>query len=173
MNYNQLELTDWVIFLKPFLKQDAPAHLAGEDKEQQKWISGGRSNLSSVENWIEKHLKYWENNGPIFNFAIWVDGNIVGMVEANLNTNLGEGLKEGQVNISYGIYPDFRGKSYAPRAVDLILEFLHGLKIKQAVIRVNENNINGLKIPLKCGFKNSGEIKIKNGEKLRIFIKNL
>src|SRR3989338_2694034 len=115
MENKNLEFTDGVISLKPFELEDALAHLAGEDEEQQKWLSEGKSSLESVEKWIKKNLEYWKNDGPVFNFAIWVNGNLVGMVEANTDIKKVEGMKDGQANVSYGIYPQYRGKGYAAR----------------------------------------------------------
>lgn len=173
MENKNLEFTDGVVLLKPFELQDASEHLAGEDLEQQKWLSGGKSTLESVENWIKKNLEYWKNDGPVFNFAIWVGGNLAGMVEANLDIKKVEGMEEGQANISYGIYPQYRGKGYAAMAVNLLLDFLKLKDVKEALIRINPENVDSLKIPQKCGFQEIGEIKTKDGSILKLFIKDL
>lgn len=169
----EIKITDGIIILKPFELEDAPLHLAGEDLEQQKWVSGGESTLENVEKWIAKNQEYWKNDGPVFNFAVWVEGKLVGMVEANTDAQKVEGLGEGQANISYGIYPNYRGKGYAAGAVNLLLEFLKEKGLAQAVIRANPENVNSLKIPFKCGFKETGEMKTKEGETLKIFVKVL
>jgi len=57
-------LTDGEITLKPFSLEDAPAHLAGDDGEQAKWL-GGRSTEENVHNWILKNQEHWKNQGPI------------------------------------------------------------------------------------------------------------
>jgi hypothetical protein len=47
-------LTDGVIRLRPLTQADAAAHLAGEDEEIEKWLSGGRSTAAMVETAIDK-----------------------------------------------------------------------------------------------------------------------
>lgn len=167
------QLIDGTIILKPFELEDAAAHLAGEDIEQETWLSGGKSTLESVQTWISKNQEYWKNDGPIFNFAVWVNEKLVGMVEANTDKERVEGMEDGQANISYGIYPEYRGKGYAIKAVNLLLGFIKSKGLEQALIRINPTNIKSLSIPIKCGFKEIGEIKIKEGNVLRLFVKNL
>ncbi len=173
MENKNLLLTDGVIILKPFELKDAPLHLAGEDLEQQKWVSGGERTLESVEKWIRKNQEYWKHDGLVFNFAVWADGKLIGMAEANTDIKKVEGMKEGQANISYGIYPDYRGRGYAPRAVNVLLDFLKSKGIAQAIIRANPENVNSLKIPVKCGFQENVEMKTKDGEVLKFFVKDL
>ena len=170
---NNIELISGTITLKPFEIKDAPAHLAGEDLEQQKWLSGGKSTLENVEKWIAKNQEFWKNDGPVFNFAVWFGGKLIGMVEANIDAQKVEGLQPGQANISYGIYLDYRGKGLVVVAVNLLLDFLKQKGIKQASIRVNPENVASLKIPIKCGFKEAGEMTTKKGEVFKIFIKDL
>jgi hypothetical protein len=43
------KLTDGVVFLRPLCAEDAAEHLAGEDDEMAKWLSGGRSTLANVQ----------------------------------------------------------------------------------------------------------------------------
>jgi len=52
------KLTDGVIFLRPFTLEDAAEHLAGEDEEMAKWLSGGRSTMANVE----KAILNWQQN---------------------------------------------------------------------------------------------------------------
>lgn len=168
------EISDGVIKLKPFKIEDAEKHLSGDDESQIKWLSGGKSTLESTQNWIRKNLESWQTGGHVFNFAVWTDeGNLVGMVEANTDNSSIEGLEEGDANISYSLYPDARGKGYITRAVDLLLEFLRDKDIKRGVIRVHPENTNSLNVPLRCGFQEIGTIKDKDGNPLRIFVKQL
>jgi len=173
MENKNLELTDGVVILKPFEIKDASLHLAGEDTEQEKWLSGGKSTIETVKNWIKKNQEYWQNNGPIFNLAIWTDNKLIGMIEANTDKEGVEGMKDGQANISYGIYSKYRGMGYAKKAVNLLVEFLKSKNIKQALIRINQDNVNSLRIPIACGFKQEAEIKSKDGNTLKVFVKDL
>lgn len=168
-------IADNIIILRPFKEEDAEEHLKGEDKDQIRWLSGGKSSLESVRNWIKKNQDYWQKGGPVFNFAIVdkVSNKLVGMVEANTDYEKIEGLENSDVNISYGIYPQFRGKGYATRAVELLTAFLKEKRINRAVIRVNPQNKKSVKVPMQSGFIRNGEIKTKKGDFLIIFTKDL
>lgn len=162
------------VTLRPFELADAETHLQGEDEEQIKWLSGGKGTLEGVKKWILKNQDYWKKGGPIFNFAI--ENNyqkLVGMIEANSDYKNIEGLEKGDVNISYGIYPNFRGKGYATSAMILMLNFLKVKNFKRAVLRINPANKDSLKIPEKFGFEEKETMVSKEGENLRLFIKNL
>lgn len=170
---NPVLLTDGIITLRPFTESDAQAHLHGEDSEQIAWLSGGKSSLEGVKQWIKKNQAYWENNGPVFNFAIVNEANtLIGMIEANSNYEHLAGLSKGDANISYGLYPAHRGEGYASRAVHLLVTFLQEKDLKRAVIRVNPENTNSLKVPLRCGFVEKETITTEE-EQLVIFVKNL
>jgi RimJ/RimL family protein N-acetyltransferase len=169
-----VELKDGVILLRPFTLTNAREHLSKEDEAQVKWLSGGKSTLEGVQNWIKKNQTYWENNEPIFNFAIFDNANkLIGMIEANSDYKTVEGIEEGDANISYGLYPSARGKGYVTRAVNLLNDFLKSKDIKRGIIRIDPENADSLKVPQRCEFVEDRTITIKNGEKLIIFIKNL
>lgn len=170
------ELTDGSIIIRPFRIRDAQEHLLGQDKASIRWLTNNKkSTLEEIRDWIRKNQKYWENNGPIFNFAI-LDAKkrkIAGIVEANFDYKTFEVIREGEVNISYGLYPFARGKGYATRAVNLIVTFLKDKGFSRATITVRPENKNSLKVPLRCGFKENGVIIKKNKDRLNLFIKNL
>jgi RimJ/RimL family protein N-acetyltransferase len=169
---HQIERLDKEVSIEPFNLEDAETHLANEDADQQRWISGGQSTLESVQNWIKKNQEYWQNGGPVFNFALRINGELVGMVEANIDKNQVEGLEEGDANISYALYPKARGKGYATKAVNFLVEYLKKMGLKRAVLRIDKDNAPSLKIPLACGFEEAGEIDTSEGRML-IFRKNL
>ncbi len=169
-----MKLTDQTITLRPFNVLDAKKHLEGEDSQQIKWVSGGKGTIEGIENWIKKNELSWKNNGPIFNFAIINPTNeLSGFVEANTDFENVDGLSKGDANISYGLYPNYRGKGYATAAVNLILKFLKEKGLRRAIIRVNPENEGSLKIPQRLGFEKSEEILTNKGDKLVVFLKNL
>ncbi len=154
-------LTNGVISLRPFEITDTDYHLKHEDEEFEKWLSGGKSSRQSVSIWIQKNIEYWKADGPVFNFAV-VDekGTLVGMVEARpIDPTVFE-TREGDMNISYGIYLDNRGRGYAVMAVELMMQFLKKRNYKRAIIRVNPNNAASLSVPNKLNF-----IELKNASK--------
>lgn len=170
------ELTDNIILLKPHRIEDAEEQLRGEDDEIRKWLNEGHtSTIESVRNWITGSLKSWENDGPVYTFGIWLvkEGNLIGMVEANTDAGVVEGIENGDANISYELYPEFRGKGYMTRAVNLVQEFLALKGLRRAVIRVSPENTNSLNVPPRCGFTNTGEIITKNEVRMVIFVREL
>lgn len=168
--------SDGVIRLRQFTLEDAEAQLAADDDENIKWLnSGKKSTLESVRNWILKNQNFWENDGPVFAFAVELisENKIIGAVEANTNHKNFPRFKEGDVNISYMTYPDYRRKGYASKAVLLILNFLKEKNFKRAIINVHKDNKGSLKIPVKCEFIEIGSFIGKNGEEMIEFIKAL
>lgn len=167
-------LTDGVVNLQPFSLEEAETHLLSEDNEQEKWLSGGKSTLSSVQEWIKNNQEHWKNDGPVYNFAIWstAENLLVGMVEANVAYREIPGLLPGDANISYGIYPQARGNGYSTRAVNLICGFLKKKGIDRAVIRIDPENVWSLKIPIACAFQEIDRLSTPEGNFI-IFAKDL
>ena len=79
-------LTAGVIQIRPLTQADAAAHLAGEDEEMAKWLSGGRSTAATVQSAIDKFEEQWRTGGPRRAFGVFDCGNdqLIGFVEANL-----------------------------------------------------------------------------------------
>jgi RimJ/RimL family protein N-acetyltransferase len=171
-----IRLSDGIVTIRPFILEDAQAHLAGEDEEQVKWLSGGKSTLESVQKWIEENTGSWRRGGgPLYNFAVEdaETRKLIGMVEASTDTSIA-GIKEGDANISYALYPDARGKGYVTKAVTLLLDFLKSRGIKRAVIRVDLKNTASANVPARLGFtKIEGIIQTEEGHSLSMFIKEL
>ena len=163
------------VSLRPFVLGDAQTHLENEDIEQIKWVSGGKSTLESVQNWIKKNQKYWKENAPVFTLAIEDSQThkLLGFIEANTDYENLEQIKEGEVNISYGLYPNARGKGVATEAVKLMLEYLKDKGYSQAVIAINPENSNSLKVPAKLGFIEISKITTKENKQLVIFSKSI
>jgi RimJ/RimL family protein N-acetyltransferase len=145
------QLTDGTILLRPFRPEDAKAHLAGEDIEQVRWLSGGRASMAGVLAWIHSSQLHWQAGGPVFNLAITNahSGTLLGMVEANTDHRRIIGLREGDANISYGLYPAARSRGYATRAVVLVMEFLQSRGLRRAVIRVDPRNTTSSRVALR------------------------
>lgn len=169
-----MKVSDNEITIRPFTLDDADAHLSGDDIEQAKWM-GGKSTKESIAKWIKRNQENWKNNGPIYNFAIVKndEDTLIGMVEANIDSKDLDGVNEGEANISYSIYPNFRGNGYAGKAILLLESFLKQKSVKTGVIRISPENVASLKVPGKLGYRNTGEITTKDGDKLIIFKKSL
>lgn len=158
------ELTDGVVLLSPIQLDEASVHLAGEDEEQVKWVSGGVGTLETAYAWIKRNLAAWESGGPIFNFGIRdaATRELLGMVEANQQA---PGRAPGEVNISYGLYPQGRGRGLATRAVVLMTRFLEEKALgEKAIIAADERNSRSQQVAERAGFTPSRTVRNEKGE---------
>lgn len=145
------KLTDGVIFLRPLRTEDAADHLAGEDDEMAKWVSGGRSTLATVETFIRNNQESWRSGGPRRAFGVFdcASNRLTGFIEVNLARLVGPG----QVNISYGVFPQWRRQGIALRAMNLMDEYLRtATDTRQIVLRIAPANIASLRLAEKSGF---------------------
>lgn len=161
IDYRDIRLTDDVITLRKFIFDDAEDLLAGEDDENVKWLQGGKKNtLELTRKWIGKSSSVlaWDLYDH-YAFAIEDNesGKIAGMIDVHAAPDKESHLQEGEANIAYSIHPEFRGKGYAPRAVQLVLRFLISQGIERALIRVNPGNASSIRVAEKSGFTKSGK----------------
>jgi RimJ/RimL family protein N-acetyltransferase len=145
------ELTDGVIFLRPLTAEDAVDHLAAEDEEMAKWLSGGRSTLVNVEKAILNWQQNWQTGGPRRAFGVFdcATNRLVGFVEVNL-ARIAE---PGQVNVSYGVFHQRRRQGLAVRTINLMDQYLRtATEARQIVLRISPANVASLKFAEKAGF---------------------
>ena len=146
------DLTDGVIFLRPLHLGDAADHLAGEDEEIARWLSGGRSTLAGVQGYITSCEEHWRTNGPRRAFGVFdcSSNRLIGSIEANLAYR----SVPGQVNVSYGVFAGWRGKGVAQRALDLMSSYLRtSTEVRQVVVRIACENAASLRVVEKAGFQ--------------------
>jgi RimJ/RimL family protein N-acetyltransferase len=144
-------LTDGVILLRPMNAEDAADHLAGEDEEMAKWVSGGRSTPATVEAFIRNNQESWRSSGPRRTFGVFdcASNRLVGFIEVNLARL----VKPGQVNVSYGVFREWRRQGVALRAINLMDEYLRtATEVQQMVLRISPGNTASLKLAEKAGF---------------------
>ena len=164
-------LTDGVIFLRPLAQADAAAHLAGEDEDMARWLSGGRSTPETIRAAIERFESEWRSNGPRRAFGIFgsEDDRLIGFVEANLALL----AEPGHVNISYGIFAPWRGRGLARRAIDLIEQYLRSsTDAQQLVLQIAPENVRSLAVAEKAGFTRVGVFHLPQGTLVR-FTRNI
>ena len=159
-------LSDGVIQLRPLTQSDAAAHLAGEDEEMAKWLSGGRSTPATVKAAIDKFAEQWRTGGPCRAFGVFDCSNdqLIGFVEANLEL-LGS---PAEVNVSYGIFSASRGRGLAGRAIDLVAEYLRSATgARWIVLRIAPENGRSIRVAEKAGFARIGVQEIAEGQRVR------
>ena len=146
------ELTDGVITLRVLEPSDAAAHLAGEDEEMWRWLTERPGTIEIVDAFIARNRESWESNGPIRNLGIWdvATGELAGNCEANLAL---PGAAPDEVNISYAVWPQFRGRGHATRAVELMCSYLtEATDAATALIRVVPGNVRSVAVARRAGF---------------------
>lgn len=160
------DLIDGVIFLRPLHPEGALDHIAGEDDQMAKWLSGGRSTLETVRSYITSCEEQWRTNGPRRAFGIFdcATSRLIGSIEANLAYR----DAPGQVNVSYGVFPDWRGMGVAQRALDLMSSYLKSsTELRQMVVRIACENAASLKVAQKSGFQFLGVVEEPEGPMAR------
>jgi len=165
------ELTDGVIFLRPLSAEDAANHLAGEDDEMATWVSGGRSTPATVEAFIRNNQESWRSGGPRRAFGIFncASNRLAGFIEVNLARI----VEPGQVNVSYGVFPQWRRQGVALRAINLMDEYLRtATKARQMVLRIAPANTASLKLAEKAGFNCRGVFDEPEGRMVR-YVKDI
>lgn len=152
MEPGDAELNDGVVTLRPLQLDDAADHLAGEDAELVRWLSGGPGTEDTVRACVERAQQMWANHGPIFTFAI--RSSACDSLAGTIDVQLGQpAYRPGQANLAYGLYPKWRGRGLATRAVNLALEFLRSQAgVNSALIRVEPGNASSVFVAMRAGF---------------------
>ncbi|NMO89738.1 GNAT family N-acetyltransferase [Actinomycetospora sp. TBRC 11914] len=149
------ELTDGVIVLSALALEDAPALVAGEDDELARRLVGGHSTVATSERYIEACAADWRRRGPTLSWAIRdaAGGALAGTVEVGLRV---PELEPGAANVSYGVFPSWRGRGFAARAVELVCGFLAAeTGVSYAVLRIERDNPASLRVAERSGFRAS------------------
>lgn len=163
-----------VVVLRHFHPKDAGTHLRGEDEATSKWLSGGVSTEESVQRWIQSNDDNWSNDGPRFTFAIESSvGELVGMIEINVDFSHFAGLKPGDANVSYGLYPQYRGRGLATSALLGVRNFMISKGTRRAVIRIEPENVNSIRLAERCGYVHIGAVTNGVGTKYLMFANDL
>jgi RimJ/RimL family protein N-acetyltransferase len=109
------------IGLRPLRIEDADPHFAGCDSQIIVNLGGGvRSRRAQVEAWLSSNAQAWADGSDVVDLGIveLQSDRLVGCV--GVQRGLGY-LTDGQVNVTYALYPPWRGHGYATRAVQLAI----------------------------------------------------
>ena len=130
---------------------DAEAWKAGEDPEQIRWFEApGQAPLENVVNAIERWRLGWAKEGPVRQWGIWVEGQLAGGVELRQR-------EDGKVNISYLVFPPFRGRGLGRKVTRLAAEWaFEHLPATAVVAIVDEANTASRRVAEEAGFKLEG-----------------
>lgn len=139
--------SDGVVTLQPPRPGDAQLLIAGRDEEFFKWLGPG-------------------SEEPRPTACIWVGGELVGWVDYDLEHDW---LQPGEVNVGYYLFPAARGRGYASRAVELLLQHLsRHTQHTRATLVIHPENIRSLGLARRLSFVQKREL-----EKGLFFIREL
>ncbi|MCX4911664.1 GNAT family N-acetyltransferase [Streptomyces sp. NBC_00878] len=85
----------------------------------------------------------------------------------------GEALAPGQVNVAYGLYPSWRGRGLATRAVLLVSQYAAGEGGEEAVIQVDPDNPASAAVAQRAGFTPGRRTHNKDGTGLDWYVRDL
>jgi RimJ/RimL family protein N-acetyltransferase len=139
------------IELRALTRADAEAHCAGEDEQTVRWLTGGYGTVEGTAAYFEWLAGNAAAGRGKRGFGVWLDGHLAGYVDCD--PDVGDGLKAGDVNVSYAVHPWARGRGVAVEAVQLICAYVRANQIgRRAAIRVDPENEASVRVARKCGF---------------------
>ncbi|MEE1770135.1 GNAT family N-acetyltransferase [Streptomyces sp. JV185] len=146
---HDVKLSDGVVTLSPLRLDDVDAHLAGDDELLVRWLSGEPATRAGTEAYFRHCIEQWATCGPLRAFGIRTRSTLAGYIDLRSDV---AGLAPGQVNISYALYPAWRGQGLVTRAVRLICRYAAAEGATQGVIRVDPENSPSAAVARRSGF---------------------
>ncbi|MEU6744668.1 GNAT family N-acetyltransferase [Spirillospora sp. NPDC046719] len=148
---HEVKLSDGIITLSPLRPDDVEAHLAGEDEQLVRWLNGGPGTRDGIEAYFRHCREQWDTAGPLRAFGIrtGADEVLAGTIDLRF---AGDELALGQVNIAYGLYPSWRGRGLATRAVLLASRYAASEGAAEVVIQVDPENPASAAVAQRAGF---------------------
>lgn len=143
--------TQVTITLKPLTHADVDDHIAGEDEQQIRWLTGGRGTVDTAIRHFDELAENARVGTGKQGFGVWWDGRLAGYVDADPDND--DGLQPDDVNIGYAVHPWARGNGVAVEAVALICAFIRDQALgSRAAIRVDPGNAASIRVAEKAGF---------------------
>ncbi len=158
-------LKDDRIGLRPLAATDTEAHLAGCDDAIIERLGGGEpSSRGQIQAWLETHAHAWVSAGDVVDLGIEDLGS--GLLCGCVGMQRGlEYLTTAQVNLTYALYPRWRGHGYATRAVRLAMRAAQTRDpVVEFVIRAAPDNPESIAVAERAGFERSGHTNDAHGE---------
>jgi RimJ/RimL family protein N-acetyltransferase len=145
--------SDGVVVLRPLGLDDVDEWLAGEDDEQIRWFEFARPAVrDDVVHAIERWSGSWRALGPVRNWGVCDarTGRILGGVEVR-------DLGDGEVNLSYVVFPFARRQGIATRAAMLALAYaIAEMGARVALLKILDGNVASLGVARRLGAVRAG-----------------
>jgi len=147
-------IEDETIRLRALRSDDAGAHLAGCDRIIiDRLGAGSQSTRDKVSRWLRQNAQAWVNGGDVFDLGI--EDRQSGLLAGCVGIQRGlDYLSAGQVNLTYALYQQWRGRELATRAVRLAMEI--GRRrgaVSEFVIRVATDNPESSRVAARAGLR--------------------
>ncbi|HZZ34229.1 MAG TPA: GNAT family protein, partial [Caulobacteraceae bacterium] len=133
---------------------DAEAHLAGEDDEMlRRFDATERSTLEATRAAIQRWIEARSAGGPMFAYALRsLSGELMGGCELRV-------LAEDRANVSYWVFPAFRGHGYATLALALLSDAAAGIAgLRQLEAHIDADNFASHRAAERAGFHRAGTV---------------
>lgn len=132
-------------------------------------VSGGhigRSGLVDVRAWLEDNAGARTEGRCVVDLGI--EDAQTGLLAGSVGIQRGlDYLRPGQVNLTYAVYPRWRGRGYAARAVSLAMRLEGELRpVAEFAIRAALDNPESIAVARRAGFTDSHRTRDEHGELL-------
>ena len=148
-------MSDDMVLLDGHVIADAEAHLAGEDAEMLlRFEAPHASTLDQTRAAIERWIGARVAGGPMFAYALRnASGDLVGGCELRL-------AAPDRPDVSYWVFPAFRGRGYARRALTLLCQAAAKLDdVSWAEAHIDADNLASRRVAERAGFVETGVVK--------------
>jgi RimJ/RimL family protein N-acetyltransferase len=152
-------LTDGEIVLDSHTMSDAEAHLQGEDEEMLlRFDSSRRPTLEQTRAAIKRWIDARVTGGPMFAYALRQPSRLLmGGCEIRL-------LSPDRAKVSYWVFPEFRKRGYATRALALLCENAARIRgLRQLEAHIDADNFASRRVAEKAGFIATGIVADESG----------
>lgn len=145
-------LTDGVIVLDSHTVADAETHSAGEDEEMlRRFDSPRRPTLDETRAAMQRFIDH-RADGSDFTYALRLDGQLIGGCATYR-------LTPTRANVSYWLFPAFRGRGHAARAVTLLCDAFVAMGDLDALeAHIDPDNAPSIAVARRCGFVEAGTV---------------
>ena len=148
-------LSDEVVLLDGHVLADAEAHLAGEDAEMLlRFEAPHAATLDQTRAAIGRWIAARAAGGPMIAYAVRdASGELVGGCELRL-------AAPDSADVSYWVFPAFRGRGYARRALSLLCQAAAGLEdVYWAEAHIDPDNLASRRVAERAGFVETGVVR--------------
>ena len=147
-------MSDGVVLLDGFRSGDAEEHLLGEDDEMRRRFDAERpATLEETRSAIDRWIAARAAGGPMFAYALRdTSGRLMGGCELRVSS-------VDSASVSYWLFPMFRGRGYAVRALELLCAAatkVRGLDRLEA--RISPENHNSQRVVERVAFVSAGKM---------------